>query len=219
MSNTLFLRLEGPLQAWGERAHWDIRDTATEPTKSGVVGLLGCAMGLAGDDELREFSQTLKIGVRCDREGTVISDFHTITGGIMNAEGKIKPSTVVSRRAYLSDASFLVAIQADPDLILQIVNKLKHPVWPFYLGRKSCPPSRPVLEGVGQYPDIKTALQDWKIRTEYQKEAAPIRVVIDAQPGQGILRRDEIEVNSRRVFSPRYTRETTVQPALDDKEE
>ncbi|MGC8879968.1 MAG: CRISPR-associated protein Cas5, partial [Anaerolineae bacterium] len=32
MANTLFLRLEGPLQAWGERARWRVRDTAPEPT-------------------------------------------------------------------------------------------------------------------------------------------------------------------------------------------
>jgi CRISPR system Cascade subunit CasD len=44
MANTLFLRLEGPLQAWGERGRWSIRDSAAEPTKSGVIGLLvhGC---------------------------------------------------------------------------------------------------------------------------------------------------------------------------------
>ena len=49
MANTLFLRLEGPLQSWGERGHWAVRDTAPEPTKSGVVGLLGCALGRHDD--------------------------------------------------------------------------------------------------------------------------------------------------------------------------
>ena len=41
----LVLRLEGPLQSWGENAKWDFRDSSTMPTKSGIVGLLGCAMG------------------------------------------------------------------------------------------------------------------------------------------------------------------------------
>ena len=39
----LLLRLEAPLQSWGTRSRWDVRDTATEPTKSGIIGLLGCA--------------------------------------------------------------------------------------------------------------------------------------------------------------------------------
>jgi CRISPR system Cascade subunit CasD len=51
MANTLFLRLEGPLQSWGERARWDVRDTAPEPTKSGVIGLLACALGLSADED------------------------------------------------------------------------------------------------------------------------------------------------------------------------
>ena len=41
----LFLRLEGPLQSWGIRSRWDVRETQPEPTKSGVIGLLGCALG------------------------------------------------------------------------------------------------------------------------------------------------------------------------------
>ena len=61
--NTLFLRLEGPLQAWGLRARWGERDTADAPTKSGVLGLLGCAMGLRRDDsELCSLSNALRTG-------------------------------------------------------------------------------------------------------------------------------------------------------------
>ena len=36
----LVLRLDGPLQSWGENAKWDFRDSSTMPTKSGIVGLL-----------------------------------------------------------------------------------------------------------------------------------------------------------------------------------
>jgi CRISPR system Cascade subunit CasD len=80
--DTLFLRLEGPLQAWGLRARWSERDTATAPTKSGVIGLLGCALGLRRDDtRLRELSQELRMGVRVDRPGTLLRDYHTTGGG------------------------------------------------------------------------------------------------------------------------------------------
>ena len=46
-ANTLFLRLEGPLQAWGDTSKFVIRRTMDAPTKSGVLGLLCCAMGLS----------------------------------------------------------------------------------------------------------------------------------------------------------------------------
>src|SRR5262245_8434093 len=79
--NTLFLRLEGPLQSWSLRDHWEERSTAAEPTKSGVIGLLGCALGLHRSDErLRLLSEALRMGVRIDRQGTVLVDYHT-TGG------------------------------------------------------------------------------------------------------------------------------------------
>jgi CRISPR system Cascade subunit CasD len=80
--HTLFLRLEGPLQAWGLRARWGQRDTATAPTKSGVIGLLGCALGLRRDDDgLRVLSSDLRMGVRVDRPGTLLHDYHTTGGG------------------------------------------------------------------------------------------------------------------------------------------
>ncbi|PDW01459.1 type I-E CRISPR-associated protein Cas5/CasD [Candidatus Viridilinea mediisalina] len=80
--NTLFLRLEGPLQAWGLRARWGERDSADAPTKSGVVGLLGCAMGLPRTSpELQQISDQLRLGVRVDLPGTRLRDYHTTGGG------------------------------------------------------------------------------------------------------------------------------------------
>ncbi len=79
---TLFLRLEGPLQAWGLRARWGVRDTADAPTKSGVIGLLGCALGLRRDDaRLRDLSDQVRMGVRVDLPGTPLRDYHTTGGG------------------------------------------------------------------------------------------------------------------------------------------
>jgi CRISPR system Cascade subunit CasD len=79
---TLFLRLEGPLQSWGVRSRWGERDTASEPSKSGVIGLLGCALGLRrNDDRLRILSDELQMGVRVDRPGALLRDYHTTGGG------------------------------------------------------------------------------------------------------------------------------------------
>ena len=38
--SVLLLRLAGPMQAWGDASRFTTRQTRTEPTKSGVLGLL-----------------------------------------------------------------------------------------------------------------------------------------------------------------------------------
>ncbi|MGQ9787375.1 MAG: type I-E CRISPR-associated protein Cas5/CasD, partial [Anaerolineae bacterium] len=166
MPNTLFLRLEGPLQAWGERARWTVRDTAPEPTKSGVVGLLACALGLQTDEDIQALSRQVRIGVRCDRPGILLRDYHTVVSGVLSADGKIKKTqstkkieSVVSERYYLADASFLVAVQATPEWIERLADAVRHPHWPIYLGRKSCVPSQPIFQGVGDHPTLEEALQ------------------------------------------------------------
>jgi CRISPR system Cascade subunit CasD len=211
MANTLFLRLEGPLQAWGERARWDIRDTAPEPTKSGVVGILACALGLSADDDLRTLSQQIKIGVRCDQPGTMLVDYQTIVGGVMSGEGKLRSGTIVSRRAYLCDASFLVAVWAAPETIDRLAQAIQEPVWPVYLGRKSCPPSCPPFDGVGDYPTLETALADWPWRRFVSELGSiQVRAVLEATPDIGVRRRDEIQLRSRRTYGPRYTRDMLI---------
>lgn len=151
-ANTLFLRLEGPLQAWGDTSKFVIRRTMDAPTKSGVLGLLCCAMGLsrqAARERLPELNG-LAMGVRIDRRGVRWWDYHTVGAGIgmTTAGGGVKTGaqgTLITRREYLADASFLVALQGDAKLIHDLAAAVASPKWPVFLGRKSCPPSIPVL--------------------------------------------------------------------------
>jgi CRISPR system Cascade subunit CasD len=214
MPNTLFLILEGPLQAWGEKGRWSIRDTAPEPTKSGVVGLLACALGLQTDEDLVALSQQVRMGVRCDQPGVLLVDYHTVSGGVLSAKGKVKKTastgeieTVVSQRSYLCDASFLVAIQAVPDLIERLAEAIHRPCWPIYLGRKSCPPARPLYAGVDEYADLASALSS---KPTYGPEGGTqqLRAVIECSPYFGVRRRDEIISRSARTYGPRYACET-----------
>lgn len=227
MANTLFLRLEGPLQAWGERARWTVRDTAPEPTKSGVVGLLACALGLSADGDLRELSRQVRLGVRCDQPGTPLVDYHTVVGGVLSAEGKIKrnsatkePETVVSWRHYLSDASFLVAVQGSPALIERLAEAVQAPHWPIYLGRRACPPARPLFEGTGDYATLEAALAGWPYRPRPSGEpAASVRAVVECAPDEGVRRRDEVESRAQRTFGPRYSRELALSLAAQPEED
>jgi len=216
MPNTLFLRLEGPLQSWGERARWSVRDTAPEPTKSGVVGLLGCALGINSDQELRELSRSLRMGVRCDKPGSRLIDYHTVGGGydqpaLLTAEGKPKissgaPHTEPTWRHYLSDASFLVVLQGEPELIAWLAEAVRSPRWTIYLGRRSCPPARPPFEGMEDFDDLESALLAGP-RHPAMDETRPVQVraVLECDPAEGTRRRDEIASRTRRIFAPRYT--------------
>jgi CRISPR system Cascade subunit CasD len=223
MANTLFLRLEGPLQSWGERSRWSIRDSASDPTKSGVIGLIACALGYREDKQLRFLSEQTRLGVRVDAPGSRITDYHTIGGGyeepaLLTAEGKPKrssgqPHTEISQRDYLCNASFLVALQTDDaGLIERMADALRNPQWTLYLGRKSCPPSRPIFEGVGDYPDLATALSQWETWSDYAlpPEDGRVRGVIECEPYQGNRRRDHIVSRAYRSYLPRYTRDQMI---------
>ena len=212
-ANTLFLRLEGPLQSWGERSRWSVRDTAPEPTKSGVVGLLGCALGINDDAGLRKLSEHLRMGVRCDSPGTSIVDYHTVGGGydesvMLTAQGKLKyssgrPHTEQTWRRYLCDAAFLVALQGPPDLIARLAEAIQAPHWPIYLGRKSCVPTRPPFDGMGEFADLESALETWR------PIKGAVRAVLECIPTAdgATRRRDELTSRSLRTFAPRYTRD------------
>ena len=74
---TLLLRLAAPLQSWGADSKFEIRKTNREPTKSGVIGLLAAALGLArDDDQALQRLNGLRFAVRVDQEGELLVDYH-----------------------------------------------------------------------------------------------------------------------------------------------
>ncbi|QAY71391.1 type I-E CRISPR-associated protein Cas5/CasD [Xylanimonas protaetiae] len=137
---TLLLRLSGPMQAWGESSRFARRGTEKAPTKSGVIGLLAAARGLRRTDPLEELL-SLRFGVRVDQPGRVERDFHTTR----TADGT--RSFPLTERFYLTDATFVAAVEGEQGLIDALDDALRHPAFPLYLGRRSCPPVGPVTLG------------------------------------------------------------------------
>ena len=92
---TLLLRLAAPLQAWGADSKFETRKTNREPTKSGVIGLLAAALGLRRDDgeALARLAQ-LRFGVRVEREGQLLVDYHI-------AKTQDQKTSYVTYRHYL----------------------------------------------------------------------------------------------------------------------
>ncbi len=192
-ANTLFLRLEGPLQAWGvQESKFVIRRTAEAPTKSGVIGMFCAALGVSRRDAADSWLSTLSdlhMAVRIDVPGVRWWDYHTVGAGmqmrIAEGEGKTKPGAMLTRREYLCDASFLVALQGDPSLIVQLTGAMRTPKWTLYLGRKSCPPSRPLMEHApGIFSDLLSALISipWRGRLRGDKPPGTVDCLLDWQP-------------------------------------
>ncbi len=162
MTELLIFRLFGPFASWGEDAVGEVRPTATRPTRSALLGLLGAALGLernAGDLPHLELAAALRFAVRIDSPGLPAVDYQTIN--YRKPERKeLMPtradelrvrrdllSTTQSWRHYRCDAVFTVAAvatgSAGPSLGA-LREALDRPVFPLSLGRKSCVPALPL---------------------------------------------------------------------------
>ncbi|WP_043843470.1 type I-E CRISPR-associated protein Cas5/CasD [Amycolatopsis taiwanensis] len=141
---SLALCFDAPMQSWGVDSRFVIRDTAAEPTKSGVVGLLAAALGVQRHDDKKVADlANLRMGVRVDREGIVERDYHT-TQNVPTTEGT-GHRTVVSNRYYLADALFLVVLEGDRALLASLHAAVQRPHWPLSFGRKAFLPARPLV--------------------------------------------------------------------------
>lgn len=194
----LLFRLEGVLQSWGEHSKWDYRDTADFPSKSGVIGLLGCALGLEREDtRLGEISHSLHMSVRADRAGELLTDFQTVSAEVLySASGKPRGggNTFITHRNYLQDASFLVGLTGDVKLLEELQNALQNPKWSIYLGRKSCVPAVPVIGYLTEsYDSLIQAMEEYPLTKRHDDT-----VLIEMECGyhEGRLRPDERAIQS-----------------------
>ena len=196
---TLLLRLAAPMQSWGVDSKFETRQSLREPSKSGVIGLLAAALGCRRD-QLPGKLLEIKMAVRVDQIGEMLTDFHTVHGIAADEMGRIardaagrrKPAgnrDFVTYRQYLNDAVFVVALEHEETAWLEELAKaLRAPVFPLFLGRRSCPPTLPLVLCVVPN-NRKEALRDcpWQASESYQRRhnADPLRVVSDADAGSG----------------------------------
>ncbi|MFI9388977.1 type I-E CRISPR-associated protein Cas5/CasD [Kutzneria sp. NPDC052558] len=166
MPVSLALCFDAPMQSWGVRSHGVIRDTAREPTKSGVVGVLAAALGVARENDAAIARlAALQLAIRVDREGVLERDFHT-TQNVPTTMGT-GHRTVVSERYYLADALFLVVIHGDPGLLADAAAALATPRWQLFFGRKAFVPVRALFGAPG---------------TAHGLSDAPAEVVLERHP-------------------------------------
>lgn len=161
----LLLWLEAPLQSWGFDSKFNRRDTLSFPTRSGILGLLLCAMGAQGEqrellERLSLYSQTVYSYKKKQRE-TFLCDFQMVGSGYddtnpwttlhipKTSDGKkaVGGGTKMTYRNYLQDAFFAVILDLPADFAEQIASALQNPVFDLYLGRKNCVPTDFIYRG------------------------------------------------------------------------
>lgn len=195
--STLLLRLAGPLQSWGDSSRFTRRETRSEPTKSGVLGMVAAAQGRRRTDPLEDLL-ALRFGVRVDQPGRIERDFQTAHHP---AREKAEP---LSYRYYLADAVFVAGIEGDHTLLEGVADALQHPAYPLYLGRRSCPPAygfrtKPaagerrggIVDGLVAEPLIPALrAHPWKAADWHKKRLAPtptvrLDLVVDKDAADG----------------------------------
>jgi CRISPR system Cascade subunit CasD len=184
---TLLLRLGAPLQSWGSDSKFERRTTQREPTKSGVIGILAAALGRTREESLDDLAR-LNFGVRIDQPGQLLRDFHTAR----HTEDK---APYVTKRYYLSDAVFLAGLEGETEFLELLASAVDSPVFPLYLGRRSCPPEGRVSLGLRD-KSLETALREepWQAASWRQEKRhnshANLTIVMDSIDTSHIRRRD-----------------------------
>ncbi|MCI9355940.1 MAG: type I-E CRISPR-associated protein Cas5/CasD [Lachnospiraceae bacterium] len=204
----LLLRLSAPLQSWGSESMFDTRGTDDMPTKSGVIGMLAAALGKKRDEPLDDLAE-LEFGIRIDQQGTKVNDFQiTQMGTKLNAN--------LSNRAYLSDAVFLAGLGCENiDFLKKLGSALMNPEFPVFLGRKSCPPTQPLLLGIRSTVSLYQALYDeewqvpdWRRRGAFRfSDRVFLRIVMDDSLTQNGSVKKDVPVSFspfRREYGYRY---------------
>lgn len=237
---TLLMRLAGPMQSYGTIGRFNQRETATEPTKSAVIGIVTAALGLPRGTPLDDYV-SLRMGVRVDRQGLAESDFQTASAflaakatppalpswsELVNYQRVIRekyPKTAVTviQKHYLADAAFLVGLEGPEELLESIQNALRSPVFALALGRRAFPPGSPVFLPNGLCAatlEEALASRPWIAYRPWRPWERPesLRVMVEETQGASssghVNYRDQplSTAPNDRRFGPRWVREYTV---------
>ncbi len=215
--SVLALRLGGPLQSWGGSQRLDrYRRTEPFPTKSAVVGLLAAALGRTRSESVEDITG-LRFGVRGDRPGEVIRDFHTLSslfdekrrfapegGRLPTASGSYRPtaaSTHVTERFYLTDACFVAGLEGEMPVLEKLDEALRRPAFPLFLGRRSCPPDHPIRLGIHEGTLLEAlSIIPWQPGAGREEPAAVVTCEAVVEDPDG----DREVIDEVRSFHPVY---------------
>ncbi len=178
MDDYLVFQLYAPLAAWGGQAVGEERPSDDHPSRSALLGLLAAALGIRRDEEERHqaLSDACRFGTKLLAPGLSLRDFHTIQVPPSSRKHQhlqtrrdelreTKLGTMLSFRSYRQDAFYLVAVISKDERygLDRLREALLKPVFPLYLGRKSCPPALPLNPVIVSAENLKKALDSYAV--------------------------------------------------------
>lgn len=175
MNEFLVFRLYGPLASWGEIAVGEVRRSSPYPGRSSILGIVCAALGILRDEteKLNAVFAGYDIAVKVQSVGTLLKDYHTVqvpddkgkfiyvTRRDEMVLGKDRLGTILTSREYRCDALSVVTMRprtGAPYSLETLREKLQHPEFVLYLGRKSCPLSLPMKPQIISAKGFRAAL-------------------------------------------------------------
>lgn len=226
----LVFTLAGPMAAWGDVAVGESRPTFARPSKSAVLGLVAAALGLTRNEEAghQALREGYGLAVWPLSAGHLLLDYHTAqvpTGtasrGLPTRRDELAQTsinTTLSTRAYRTDAFSVVALWTRGGArwnLDRLAAALLQPAFPLFLGRRSCPPSLPLMPRQIEAETLADALMayedDWPDDSLADLVEGPFARTIYSDPdGPGLpanadasVRRDDPVHRGRRAFADR----------------
>lgn len=163
MGDYLILKLQGPMQAWGEHSFEGTRPSGNFPSLSALLGLLGACLGIRRNEcgRLQQLADSVHFAVCKDLRqiktdwGAVeslsvvkMTDYHTVKDARRSYSGLKSHETIQTWREYLLDAEYTVAVWVNKEAAISLAEletAVKKPIFTPYLGRRSCPLAQPLF--------------------------------------------------------------------------
>ena len=138
----LTLFLSGPLAAYSSAPRLQHRLTGDEPTRTAILGMLRCALGVPRFAPCPELDD-ITVTVDSATHGNRLQDFQTLRGAV-TYDGK-PDRNIITTRHYLTEFAATVTLDGPQDTLGRIATALARPQWQLYLGRRCCVPDSPLL--------------------------------------------------------------------------
>lgn len=207
MPHHLVFRLYAPMASWGEAAVGETRPTATYPSRSAILGLIGAALGIRRDDDdgQQQLLKGLQVAIKQRSPGLLMRDYHTVQ--MPSSQSKVTHrtrreeltvpkdalNTILSSRDYRCDGLWSVAVRlADnaPWPLEALKAALEKPRFPLFLGRKACPLGAPLVPTVVEASHWRQAL-DYCFESALDPERNWLALVGNEKKDRQLLRLPE----------------------------
>jgi CRISPR system Cascade subunit CasD len=139
---TLNLTISAPIASYGTTPRFQQRLTQYAPTKSAIVGMIACAMGIPRDESI-EHLNALSMRVVSVSGGEIEQDLQTVRCAVTN-DGTPDRAALTNRH-YIPDYCADVELSGDDALIDAVEYAVRFPRWQLFVGRRAHVLDRPLM--------------------------------------------------------------------------